>query len=363
MDFRRAATEAAAHFARAARADAPFYLAILAYTAAGLLLLQATGAADRTTFGVYVARWTVVFAFFFPALAILGRAAMVIHRVDRRRALAFRGVFSPQRIGALAAGVALLMALMLFQGMFTSIKNALPLWQDGFRYDAIQADIDRWLHFGVDPWQWLYAFAAHHGVRTVIEWNYNTLWFVFCFGALFFVVTSPAARAVRGRYLACFMLVWFVCGNVIAGLFLSAGPAFHGAVTGDEGRFAEQLAFLAAGIETPGSAAIYQDYLWRLHEAGMTGFGSGISAFPSVHVALVAMNAFFIADYSRRLALAAYAYLALIVASSVYLAWHYAIDGYASIVLVWVIHQVARRAAAPRAATRPAPAPATLTAS
>jgi hypothetical protein len=327
----------------AVRRDWPLHLAIAAYTAAGLLLLALLGAQDRAAYGIYVARWAMLFLVLLPAVALFVDAALVIHRFDRRRALAFRRTFSATRMAALLAGMALLMAMVLFQGTFTSVKNVLPLMRDGFPQDAIQADIDRWLHFGADPWRWLMAVGESDALRAALEWNYNVAWFALVFGALFFVATSPAAAAIRTRYVIMFMLVWVVCGNLLAGFFLSAGPAFYGFVTGDEARFAGQLAFLARGAEGSHSAAAYQSYLWSLHASGQSGFGSGISAFPSVHVALVAMNAFFVAERWPRLAWAAWAYVALIVASSVYLAWHYAIDGYASILVVGLMHLALRR--------------------
>jgi hypothetical protein len=86
-----------------------------------------------------------------PVLNLLLVYAIVIYRVDRRRALALRLAFSTERLACLAAGVALLLSMMLFQGTYTSLKNTLPHWQGGFPHDRLQADIDRWLHFGVDP--------------------------------------------------------------------------------------------------------------------------------------------------------------------------------------------------------------------
>ncbi|MBX3532034.1 MAG: phosphatase PAP2 family protein [Rhizobiaceae bacterium] len=331
----------------AVRADAPLYLAIASYTIAGLLLLSTLGAADQAAYAIYVARWATLFLILMPAVAVLVDGALVIHRFDRRRGLALRRTFSAERVAALLAGMALLMAMVLFQGTFTSIKNVLPLMHGGFPQDGIQADIDRWLHFGTDPWRWLYSFAATDLVRMAVEWNYNVAWFALVYGALFFVATSPAARAVRMRYIFMFMLVWVVCGNLLAGVFLSAGPAFYGFVTGDGARFAEQLAFLQRGLDQEHSAAAYQQYLWSLHADGLSGFGSGISAFPSVHVGLAAMNAFFVSERWPRLALAAWGYVALIVASSVYLAWHYAIDGYVSIAVVALMHFTLRRLLGP----------------
>ena len=326
------------------RADAPFYLSIFLYAICTLLLLEGLGAREQATYAIYVKRWALLFLFLLPAVSLSLDAIRIVHRFDRRRGLAMRRAFSPPRMAQLFGGMTLLTTMVLFQGSFTSIKNVLPLVQRGFPFDGVQADIDRWLHFGTDPWRWLFVVGESAPVRAIVEWNYNVMWFVFCFGALFFVATSPCAASIRRRYLAAFMLTWVILGNVLAGLLLSAGPAFYGEVTGDETRFAEQLAFLAGSLESSHSAAAYQDYLWSLYKSGQSGFGSGISAFPSVHVGLIALNAFFLAEYSRRWGIAAFAYLALIVASSVYLGWHYAIDGYAAILIVAAIHLTLKRA-------------------
>lgn len=354
----RHAANAARQTLSLTRGDAALYLAVLLYTAAGLLLLAAAGMQEMSSHRLYLRQWTTMFVILMPLIALSVDAILVIHRFDRRRTLAFRRVFSPHRLACMLSGMALLMGLMVFQGTFTSIKNVLPALQGGFPHDRAQADIDAFLHFGIDPWRILHAVAGTDVVRRVLEWNYNVLWFLLCFGALFHVATSPRARSVRARYVVMFMLVWIVCGNVLAGLFLSAGPVFYGAVTGDEARFADLAAFLARSGGEFSSAHSYQNYLWRLHASGEAGFGSGISAFPSVHVGLIAMNAFFLADVSRRLGVAAFAYVGLIVASSVYLGWHYAIDGYVSLAVVGLLHVVCRRfmAAAPGPALAEVPA-------
>ncbi|TIX65876.1 MAG: hypothetical protein E5V33_06590, partial [Mesorhizobium sp.] len=142
---------------------------------------------------------------------------------------------------------------------------------------------------------------------------------------------------------ACFMAVWIIVGNVLAALFLSAGPAFYGAVTGDVARFGEQLAFLAHGAASRNSAVTYQQYLWSLHEARQAGFASGISAFPSVHVGLAMLNALFLREYDRRLGALAFLYVVFVAVSSVYLAWHYAIDGYVSAAVTLVVYAIARK--------------------
>lgn len=325
------------------REDAPLYLLLFAYSVAGLAFLALTGNPHLATYSSYLVKWAVSFLFFFPLLALALRLLKVFHRFDRRRGLAYRRVFSVRHSAYFASGLCFVLALMVFQGTFTSVKNGLSAWAGGFPYDRQLADWDAALYLGTDPWRLLYAVADPRHVLGIVEWNYNTLWFVLCFGALFYVATAPRAAAIRTRYLVSFMLLWIVVGNIAAGTLISAGPAFYGFVTGDSARFAEQLAVLAGHAGRPGSAASYQAYLWMLHEKGTSGFASGISAFPSVHVGLVAMNAFFLSERSRLLGMLGFAYLGVILLSSVYLAWHYSLDGYVAILIAAALHYALRR--------------------
>ena len=257
--------------------------------------------------------------------------------------MALRRAVGQRNMRPFASGLLLLAGMMLFQGAFTSVKTALPVWNNGFPYDVLQADIDQAIHFGVDPWRYLLAFGGNGWVKALVEWNYNQGWFIFCYATLFFVAISARTTGLRTRYFVAYMLTWILVGSILAGAFLSAGPAFYGMVTGDAARFGDQLAFLASGDEGPHSATHLQAYLWRLHAAGNAGLGSGISAFPSMHIALVTLNALFIAEASRRWRSLAFAYVVFVLASSVYLAWHYAIDGYVAIAVTTAVYFVTKR--------------------
>jgi hypothetical protein len=318
-------------------ADSRLYLAIGIYCLVGLAMLIVSERSNQMAYSLYFGQWTYLFLVFMPLMALLFDWVWAVIRFDEKRSVVMRRTFSPQRLAHMLSGMVLLMGLMFFQGTFTSIKNILPDLRGGFLYDRFLADTDTWISFGMDP---VAAFATLPGGRfflAIIDWNYSGMWFLVCFGALFFVATSPKAAAIRLRYVSLFMLVWVVCGNVLAGLFISAGPVFYGAVTGDHHRFDAQSDLLAAG-DWASNAATFQQYLWSLHESGSAGMGSGISAFPSVHVGLIAVNAFFIAEVSRKAGLVAFAYVAFVMASSVLLGWHYAIDGYASLLVVALLH-------------------------
>lgn len=328
------------------------YAIVAAYALIGAVALIATGASSAFAYLAYIPTWPFVFFLLFPFIYGMLGVLQIAHRFERRRRLAFAKVMTVDRLASLAGGLALLFAMMVFQGAFTSLKNALPMWQHGFPHDRLQADIDEWLHFGRAPWLYLHAIAGNGIVRRIVEWNYNQGWFIVCFATMFWVAVAKEARPIRTRYFTCYVVSWILVGSVLAGLFLSAGPAFYGHSTGDFERFGPLLAFIGESAGRMHSAATVQNYLWTAHEANMPGLGTGISAFPSMHVALVTLNALFLSERSRKWGAVAFAYVALVLASSVYLAWHYAIDGYVAIAVTVAVFLFVRRLAPASPATK-----------
>lgn len=324
------------------RRDRVVYALIALHCLACVAILSTRGFGKAFAFEGYLFVWSVAFLLFFPALLLLGLTLAIVHRVERRRRLAFRMVLSPRRVGRAAAGAVLLLALMAFEGSFTSLKNAAPLFRGGFPYDRPQADLDRWLHFGRDPWTLLHGWDGGGYLLAFVQWNYVQGWFFLCFGMLFLICVLPEFDRIRSRYMLCYIAAWTIVGNVLATAFLSAGPAFYGEVTGDAARFSGLGEALAASASAFSAASI-QASLWHLHAMGESGFGSGISAFPSMHVTLVTLNALFLYEWKPRLGMLGFAYAGLIFLSSVYLGWHYAIDGYAGLAAAILIHALARR--------------------
>jgi hypothetical protein len=333
------------------RSDWPCYALVAVYSilASGWLIASGNwhGGEILWTADTYMWLWLQQYGIAFPAaLGIIG-LAHIVHRLARRRGLGFRVMFGPARVGRLVAGTLLVIGLLPFRTLFNAVKDSIGVGLEGFRFDAALANLDRAIHFGVDPFHWLYAFAKSEWVQRVVEFNYDNLWFLICFGALYWVAVSPRLARIRVRYILCYILIWAVIGNVFALLFSSAGPAYYGLVTGDTARFSELNAFLQA---TSGSfgAADYQHYLWQLHVANKPGLGSGISAFPSMHVSIIMLNVLFLWECSKKWGRFGFAYVALTVASSVYLGWHYAVDGYTAIILTTAIYFAVKALAAIR---------------
>jgi hypothetical protein len=304
----------------------------------GLVAMQVTGTLKNAAYGHYLHQWFVLFVLLFPISLVLIDLLLVIIRFPKRRGLAVKRTFSAHRIAHFLSGTILSMTMLFFMGTFTSIKISMFTWRGDFLFDRAQADIDRTLHFGYDPWQYVSALVSNDTLHAVTEFSYSVLWVLVCFATLYFVATSARADGVRKRYFIMFMATWFVIGNVIAMAFLSAGPAFYGAVTGDVSRFAGLMSLLANKSSQSISIADVQAYLWSAHLSGSVNIGTGISAFPSVHVAVATMNTLFAFEYNRKIGYIALAYTLFIMAGSVAFGWHYAIDGYVSVAVVVLMH-------------------------
>ena len=227
-------------------------------------------------------------------------------------------------------GTLLLCIIGVFYGTFTSAKNMLP---DIFHHhwDAQLAKADWLIGGGVDPSQYLMGIRGSE--LTLLNFLYGGVWHVLVFGLTAFVALSKSHERVRKQFLLSFLMCWIVVGNILAAVFYSGGPSFYDLFTGDSARFSN----LTHSI-TPAITLAEQSYLRGFFKAGEVGIGTGIAAFPSMHVTAATLIAFLLGSMDRRLGWLGIAFVAFIEIGSVRLGWHYAIDGYAgmcSAVIVW----------------------------
>ena len=144
------------------------------------------------------------------------------------------------------------------------------------------------------------------------------------------------------RFTWLYLFAWVAVGNVLALVFLSAGPVYYDQLLGGD-TFAGLTEALAASGVTDSSVGRTHAKLWDVYTSGAQDSGSGISAFPSVHIAMVTVFALYLWERHRLLAFPGAALVALFLFLSVYLGWHYAVDGYASIALVIALWALLRR--------------------
>ena len=141
-------------------------------------------------------------------------------------------------------------------------------------------------------------------------------------------------RPIRSQFLWTYVITWTLLGNVVAYFFMSGGPTFYERITGSD-RFTVLTSYLSQ--QAPMTNEI-RDWLWTNYASGLAGSATGISAFPSLHLALATLFVIQAWHFDRRLGFVLGAFCAVIQIGSVHLGWHYAIDGYFSIIatmLIW----------------------------
>jgi hypothetical protein len=225
----------------------------------------------------------------------------------------------------LAAGVVAFAAISMFSPSFAFLKDVIPVLRP-FSWDVTFANLDRTLHFGVDPYRWLLPVLGAPKVVTALNAVYH-----FWFFLMFFVVTMACFTRrhadVRMTFLLAYVLTWAIGGNLLATIFSSAGPVYY-ARLGFGDTFQPLMDHLAAGAKiSPVWALDLQEALFE----GYLGNGRqlGISAMPSMHIASSTLMMIFVFQHSKVGGWCLAVFLFLIFLGSILLGWHYAIDGYA----------------------------------
>lgn len=223
----------------------------------------------------------------FVLMGLLVQLRRVV-RGDRERPFAAIGAWwrrwwQERGPGAIIASLTL-PALMT---TFFMSKLVIPDLQP-FVWDSRLAEADILLH-GSSPWELMQPFLGIPAVTSAISLIY-LFWFMLMFGVwVFWAMTDHPQRM---RFLLGFMLCWIVLGTLAATVFSSAGPVFYAEVTGDPEAFAGLMRYLGeVDRVSPLPSLDIRDLLWRAYLGDTDEIATGISAMPSLHVAIVTLCA------------------------------------------------------------------------
>jgi hypothetical protein len=211
------------------------------------------------------------------------------------------------RFISFAVGV---MLIALQMAVLNWTKIMLPIVA-GFWADPYIAAADRAM-LGTDAWRLLHTFNGPTVDRAYAAWG--PIHF-----AVLAIILCLRESTKKSRALLSYFLILFT-GSIGQYALPSAGPLFLQPIP-LEPWVAEAKAYL------------WQDYL----RAGGS-IGTGISAMPSIHVAIALWLAFVVRSYVPKLWPIGFGYFALILVGSVALGWHYVSDGLVAIagaLLVW----------------------------
>ena len=318
-------------------ADWPLISCALAHGACAYILLLSVdrNAGDVWIYGPKLPILLGMFCFFFffgyllRALFFVRPASLFEH---------FRTDFGAKylRWDRWISGLVATACIGLSLSAFTAVKSAIPEVTE-YRWDMTFYELDRWLHFGRNPWEYLHPLLGTSDATLTLSRIYH-LWFFILYGVFFWQAFSLKRPQVRLRFLVSFVLVWALMGNGMAIALASAGPCFFEQFTGNGLPYGELMRHLHSVHEaTPMQAIINQEMLWEAYVDRTVDLGTGISAAPSIHVAMVTLLAFLGWQINRICGAVLTAYAFCIFIGSVYLGWHYAVDGYISVVCVALI--------------------------
>lgn len=216
----------------------------------------------------------------------------------------------------------------------------------GFWSDTLFANMDRALHGNQDAFVLYQSLLGDVIPTPLVVTTYFPVWvaIAYIYPALIAAFDRDEARAIR--HIKLHILSWILLGTVLATLFSSAGPVYFALITG-QGDFDYLNDFLRADQAAFAGVIDLQNKLWIEHVNG--ALGSGISAFPSLHVAAATLPVVWLVDRFGWRGLIGAIYPALIQYGSVVTGFHYAIDGYASIAVVLICFAVLQRQSRARA--------------
>lgn len=322
---------------RAVRSQDLPLAAMALYLAVAFLAAKLAGAGEHFTFSLYSAFWLKIMAgmVFAAACIVYPAKVLVVDRPRRPSLHIFNGwkqhFFTGQRLGL---ALPMLFAVPIFISAFSSMKMMIPSFHP-YAWDPALAEFDRWLHGGTAPWELLQPLLGTPFVTFVINVIYNAVWFVAIYAVLLWQVFQTGDPRTRSQFFVCFVLMWGLMGTLMASLFASGGPCYYGGLVGGENPFAPLMSYLYAANESyPIWALNAQEALWDKHISNDVMLGGGISAMPSLHVACAVLCALVGWRHSRLLGILATVFVVAMLIGSVHLGWHYAIDGYVSILLM-----------------------------
>jgi hypothetical protein len=178
--------------------------------------------------------------------------------------------------------------LMLFYPTFSMMKTSMPLLAPYFA-DPFWAEVDRLLHFGVDPWETVLIHLPNLGFPSIpariASHLYLSIWFFLMLFVPSIVAISNSDVWRKKRFIIMFFVCWLGLGNALAPIKLSVGPVFYDRVY-DSTRVAKFTAVFNTSKIGNSQLKIVKGLLWRGFESGPQELGVGISTFPSVHVGM-----------------------------------------------------------------------------
>ncbi|MBA0124281.1 phosphatase PAP2 family protein [Haloechinothrix sp. YIM 98757] len=233
---------------------------------------------------------------------------------------------------SVVVGVALVSFYVTYLG-YRNIKSVVPLLRPGDLFDDELAELDRVLFAGHDPFTLLHSLLG-----TGPQSHFLSLVYLFF---LVFVPLSLACALVFSRnlrgglFFTTALSINWPLGAAGYVLLPALGPVYATPVA-----FAHLPGSHASDLQN----ALLDERITFLHNPQVDGAAQAIAAFPSLHISIlftVAVAAHLL-GLARNVRIALWALLVASSASTIYLGWHYVVDGIAGVAIGLAALAVAR---------------------
>jgi hypothetical protein len=231
---------------------------------------------------------------------------------------------------------------------FFGVFKQLILPQHPFAWDHLLAAAGRTLLMGGSPWRtvhWL--FGSVWG--TIFLDNIYGAWMVLLYAFPMLAMVLIEDARTRCRLLVSWLLAWILIGSAAAWIFSSAGPCYYNELIGDDRSFALlharllELGRQAQGLGVTIKSLQFQPALLEAFRRGEYAPAGGISAMPSMHVAMATLFAIGGFKVARWLGMLMSAYAFLVWIASIFFGWHYAVDGPVAVLLMVGVWKLSAR--------------------
>lgn len=245
---------------------------------------------------------------------------------------------------------------------FLHLKHVI-LWINHSSYDLFFWNLDRTLHFGIQPNTWMMEkLGQKHDIALFIDWVYVKYFDYKKLVSLLFLL-DLGGRRLSEQFFAAYAALWAI-GGLGYLVMPTDGPCYallvHQAVKAPEHTIHwHAFKFPIVDQVDPNyvknytqakiwKAKSYQETLWEHRRAflmgeKLPGHFYGIAAMPSLHVAAVTMLAAFLFKLSSVAGIFGAIFGIVTFIGSIFLQWHYAIDGYIGFLIGLAIFLMSRK--------------------
>jgi hypothetical protein len=223
-------------------------------------------------------------------------------------------------------------ALKLVLTIHAVIKQSIPLINPQL-FDQELLALELLLHGNFNPMTLAVHWFGQGSAAQFIDWSY-VAWFKIKLPVLLIFMLLPD-RVLMQRFFFGFFALWLL-GGLSAVLLPSIGPIYV---------MPEWFAAVQKPLASMLQAELWSAYNAFLHNPLAYDFRvyEGVAAFPSLHVGVVALFTCYFWRVHFVLGLVFSIFTGIILLGSVVLGWHYAVDGYFSIGLSYLLFRFSER--------------------